>query len=182
MAGLAMADMSRTNGPLKGAGALLLYLDFDGVLHHENVIWHPRKGATLLAPPRYRLFQHVPLLEELMAPYPEVQIVLSTAWVRYYSYSGTAKKLPVPLRARVIGSTFHSEMNSTQFEQIPRGMQVCSDVARRKPRGWLALDDDYYCWPISCLEQYVRTDAYDGISAPTVTLEIRQKLEKLCAT
>jgi hypothetical protein len=28
-----------------GEGALILYLDFDGVLHHENVLWHPRKGV-----------------------------------------------------------------------------------------------------------------------------------------
>lgn len=27
-----------------GRGELILYLDFDGVLHHENVLWHPRKG------------------------------------------------------------------------------------------------------------------------------------------
>ena len=30
---------------LSGHGGLLLYLDYDGVLHHENVLWHPRMGA-----------------------------------------------------------------------------------------------------------------------------------------
>ncbi len=31
----------------RGADELLLYLDYDGVLHHENVLWYPRKGAVL---------------------------------------------------------------------------------------------------------------------------------------
>ena len=180
MVELDMAGVFQNHGSLKSAGELLLYLDYDGVLHHENVIWHPRKGATLQAPSRYRLFQHVALLEELLAPYPEVQIVLSTAWVRYYSFSGTAKKLPSTLRARVIGSTYHSQMDWERFSQIPRGMQIYRDVAMRNPRGWLALDDDYHRWPQGCLEQYVRTDDYEGISAPSVKLEIIQKLEKLC--
>lgn len=29
---------------LKGTGAKVLYLDFDGVLHHKDVWRHPRRG------------------------------------------------------------------------------------------------------------------------------------------
>ena len=32
--------------PLEGNGQPLLYLDFDGVLSHENVLWH-EQGAYL---------------------------------------------------------------------------------------------------------------------------------------
>ncbi|WP_342747779.1 HAD domain-containing protein, partial [Thiomonas delicata] len=63
--------------------------------------WHPRKGAYLDAPEGYSLFQHAALLETLLAPYPAVRIVLSTSWVRVFSYSRAAKRLTPALRARV---------------------------------------------------------------------------------
>lgn len=53
----------------KGAGELVLYLDFDGALHHENVLWHSKKGAHLGAPPHYKLFQHADLVVSLLSPY-----------------------------------------------------------------------------------------------------------------
>jgi len=54
--------------PARGRDGLLLYLDFDGVLHHENVIFRPRKGACLVAPAGHSLFQHAGLLAEILIP------------------------------------------------------------------------------------------------------------------
>lgn len=167
--------------PPGGRGEFILYLDFDGVLHHENCLWHPKKGAYLSAPSVYVLFQHVGLLEEILAPYPEVRIVLSTSWVRTYGCDGTAKRLSESLRARVIGATFHSAMNESKFTDAPRGMQVWSDVLRRQPRDWIALDDDYLHWPAWCLDKYVRTHEHEGISDPAVEAEFRKKLALMCA-
>jgi len=130
-----------------GAGEPVIYLDFDGVLHPENVVFPPTKGPTLLAPPPHRMFQHVALLEQELAPFPDIMLVLSTSWVVRRGYAKTAKKLPATLRARVIGATYHSRMDKQLFLSSPRGMQVSSDVLRRKPRDWLALDDDYLHLP-----------------------------------
>lgn len=167
--------------PPRGLNQLVLYLDFDGVLHHENAIWHPRRGVYLSAPPGYSLFQHVGLLDEILAPYPEVQIVLSTSWVRAYGCAKAAKRLPLSLQSRVIGATFHSQMIDQYFVDAPRGMQVWSDVLRRQPRDWLAIDDDYLHWPKWCLDKYVQTDEYEGISAPKVEAELRMKLALMCS-
>lgn len=169
-----------TKGP-RGCNQLVLYLDFDGVLHHENVLWHPRIGAYLSAPDGYVLFQHTELLERLLAPYPAVQIVLSTSWVRRYGCTKAAKNLRPALRSRVIGATFHSRMDEQQFSELPRGMQVWTDVQRRKPRDWLALDDDHQHWPEWCRDKLVRTHDTHGISAPNVEAEFRQKLALMCA-
>ena len=54
--------------PPNGRGQAILYLDFDGVLMHEGVFWHPRRGAYLDAPAGYRLFQHASLLDEMLQP------------------------------------------------------------------------------------------------------------------
>ncbi|WP_177218878.1 HAD domain-containing protein [Polaromonas sp. OV174] len=131
---------------MKGTNELVLYLDFDGVLHHENCLWHPKRGAYLCAPGRYSLFQHSELLERLLEPYPHVKIVLSTSWVRRYGMANTAKRLPPSLQARVIGATFHSRhMNDDEFTGLARGQQVYEDVLRRRPRKWLAQRRYGYC-------------------------------------
>jgi hypothetical protein len=170
---------ARKKDNMKGAGGLIVYLDFDGVLHHENCLWHPRRGAYLVAPKGYVLFQHAPLLEQMLEPYPAVQLVLSTSWVRRYGCSATAKRLPPALRSRVIGATFHSSMDEQLFCEAPRGMQVWSDVLRRKPRDWLALDDDWLHWPKWCLDKYVRTHEYEGLSEPNVQIEFKMKLKEM---
>ena len=163
-----------------GRNELVLYLDFDGVLHHQNVLWRPKRGAYLSAPPEFHLFQNVELLEKLLAPYPQVRIVLSTSWVLQYRYNGALKRLSLPLRQRTIGATYHSTMDRWNFAESPRGMQVWRDVLRRQPRDWLALDDDYLDWPIWCLDKYVRTHPEKGISEPEVTAELRRKLALMC--
>lgn len=165
---------------MKGRGERLLYLDFDGVLHHGNVLWHPKIGAYVSAPDGYVLFQHAELLERMLAPYPEVQIVLSTSWVRRYGCVRSAKQLRPLLRNRVIGATFHSKMNQFEFAEKPRGMQVWEDVLKRRPRDWLALDDDWLDWPEYCGDKYVKTHLSEGLSDPAVQDTFARKLQEMC--
>jgi len=164
----------------RGKAGTLLYLDFDGVLHHEAVYQHPTKGPYIKTDaPGHQLFQHVPILEELLAPYPDVQIVLSTSWAVSPGFAKAAKKLPMELRQRCIGSTYHSAMDKFLFREAPRGMQVWADVLRRQPRAWLALDDDWLHWPKWALDNFVQTHPILGISAPEVRSEIEQKMKAM---
>lgn len=160
----------------------MLYLDYDGVLHHENCLWHPRRGAYLVAPARYTLFQHAELLGRLLAPYPAVQIVLSTSWVLRYGCSATAKRLPPELQARVIGATFHARHTSADdFRYMPRGQQVIEDVTRRRPREWLALDDNEEGWPAEYAHRHVHTHMYEGLGDTSVQSEFELKLREMFA-
>lgn len=159
----------------RGQGETVLYLDFDGVLHHEDVWWHPRRGVYIKTPGN-QLFEHVPLLEEVLGEFPEAKIVLSTSWVRYQRFSGSAKRLGPFLRERVIGATFHTRMNRTGFEGLPRGIQVLNDVARRRPLHWVALDDDVENWVPEYKGFLIACDKVLGISAPGVLDELRQRL------
>jgi len=70
---------------VKGTEEDILYLDFDGVLHHENVLWRPLVGPYLSAPDGCLLFQHAELLERLLEPCPRVQI-----WSAPRGHCGTA--------------------------------------------------------------------------------------------
>lgn len=166
---------------MNGTNQLVLYLDFDGVLHHENCYWHPARGAFLVAPERYSLFQHALLLEQLLEPYPSVSIVLSTSWVIRYGCSKTAKRLPKALQARVVGATFHSRhMLVAEFRNLPRGQQVFDDVLRRSPLDWIALDDNAEGWPTAHINKYVQTHKYEGLSDPDVQAKFKSKLREMC--
>lgn len=162
----------------KGTGQPVLYLDYDGVLHHEDAWWHPRRGAYL-KPAGFTLFEHAPLLADLLRQYPAVRIVLSTSWVRVRRFSRAKKRLLPELRERVIGSTFHTGMRREPFGDLSRGMQVWADVQRRQPSDWVALDDNPE-WPAHCIDKLVLTDPVLGISAPGIDAKIRSHLERIC--
>lgn len=165
---------------MKGTGKFVLYLDFDGVLHHENVLWHPKVGPYLSAPEQYKIFMHVKLLEQLLEPYPQILIVLSTSWVKRYGITTAARNLSPSLRNRVVGGTWHSRMNSQEFLEKSRGVQIHEDAMRRKPRAWFALDDDCVGWPEHLFDQLILTHPRDGISDAGVLVELNLKLMKMC--
>jgi len=164
--------------PPRRTGGQVLFLDFDGVLHPKSVFFQYRRGPFLLNAPGHRLFEHAELLEQVLSPYPNICIVLSTSWVRRYkgSIAKVARRLTPGLQARVVGATYHSCMDAVEFGAASRGMQVWSDVLRRRPDAWLALDDDFGDWPDWCRDNLVETDAVLGISAPAVLAELRAKL------
>ncbi|CAB3727984.1 hypothetical protein LMG22037_05329 [Paraburkholderia phenoliruptrix] len=170
--------------PPRRTGGRVLYLDYDGVLHPESVYLLHKRGPVLLDAPGHSLFENSQLLEEALEPYPELNIILSTAWVRRYrgSIVRVSRRLTPGLQTRVVGATYHSYMDAETFSAAPRGMQIWADVLRRRPVAWLALDDDWLHWPAWCRDDLVRTDPVLGISEPTVLAELKTKLERMCNT
>lgn len=166
---------------LAGRGQPVCYIDFDGCIHHCNVRWSEERGLFLEAPARYRLFQHVGLLEQLLAPHPAVRLVLSTSWAQKLGLKEAAGYLPESLRTRVIGATYEAAEPGDFFAHLSRGEQVVLDVQRRKPSAWLALDDDRIGWPAWAQGQVVFTDPYEGISIPELQSSIRAKLTTLAS-
>lgn len=162
----------------KCRGGKVLYLDYDGVLHHENCFWHPRRGVYLKASSEFTLFQHAPLLDKLLMPYPDVLIVLSTSWVRTYGVTRTAKFLPEGLRCRVVGATFHSQMNEESFVKKTRGQQVYEDIVRRGPTRYVAVDDSNEGWGEPLLRRLVLSHPELGISHQPVLDELKSKFEQ----
>lgn len=122
------------------------YLDFDGVLHYDNVARAPRRAARMLEP-GHSILEWAPVLVDALRPYPRVVIVLATSWVASLGYDRTRAYLPPGLRERVKGATFHSqEHGSTRnlrdlWLQTARGVQVARDIERRQPLRWFAIDD-----------------------------------------
>jgi hypothetical protein len=164
-------------------GGTVLYLDFDGVLHPEEVWRCPGSGPYVASPPGHQVFEHAALLERCLEPYPGLRIVLSTNWVLVFrSVRKVARRLPPGLRERVAGATFHRQMDPGWFRSIPRGVQVWGDVCRRRPDAWLALDDDEAGWPAVGRAHLVRTDPVLGLSDPAVLADLQTRLAAMHGT
>lgn len=161
----------------------LLYLDFDGVLHPSDVFRHIHSSEVFL-PERltmrgHRLFEHAELLGSLIEPYPHLRIILSTNWVYTLGYDCARHRLPASLAERVIGATYHSSMrHSREYARMSRGQQILSDVERRLPHVWLAVDDDGELWPGAHLRNLILTHPDLGISDPDVRTALSEALAR----
>lgn len=142
----------------------ILYLDFDGVVHDDAVCCSPDRGMYLDTPGRV-LFEWMPILDELLAPYPELRVVLSTSWVRAKGLVFATSQLSPSLRSRVVGATFDNRLvQKAEFDMLPHGLQVWQDIERRAPVGWFAIDSDAAGWPQHCLDRLVLTEDRLGLS------------------
>lgn len=159
-------------------GGSVLYLDFDGVLHPNDVWVRPRGGPYVRSPHGRRLFENAELLVDLLDAHPTVRIVLSTSWVCRFGFARTTSFLPAGLASRCIGATFHAQMGRNWFEQQLRGAQVHADLRRRNPSTWLAVDDCDEGWDEMSAGSVVLCDPVDGIAAPKVLAALRTALER----
>jgi hypothetical protein len=157
----------------------ICYLDYDAVLHDGNVFHNRTRGMYLKTPGR-TFFEWMPILDDLLAPYPDLKIVLSTTWVRELGFNEAKHELSASLKDRVIGATFlHPKIIKAEFDTMSRGMQIWGDVERRKPSHWFALDDDAFGWPARCKQNLIQTSSQLGLSDPAVQERVRQRLTEI---
>lgn len=122
-----------------------LFLDFDGVLHPDDV--YIADGRDVALKNGGVLFQHAAALEEALLPFPTLRIVLSTSWVRVFGFSAAKERLPLGLQGRVADATYHRRYSPEGWAGWSRYTQIHGHVTRRKLTRWLALDDDTTHWP-----------------------------------
>lgn len=154
----------------------LLFLDFDGVLH-PNEVYLTRGRQIELRAEGHRLFEHADLLGQLLDPHPQVKIVLSTSWVfGLRSFDSVRERLPEVLQNRVVGATWHSRMNRYQWLAMTRYEQIMSHLDRRPQLDWIAIDDNDEGWPADMRHHLVKTDEWLGLSDPATQRELAVKL------
>ena len=152
---------------------MILFLDFDGVLHPDAV--YLERGRPVLRA-EGELFMWAGLLADALAGNPNLRIVLSTSWARELRFVRARDYLPAELRSRVIGATWHSAMatdeefrprgRETWWDQATRYQQIRRYVDRAGIRDWVAVDDCSEGWADADLGRLVRTNPLRGLSDP----------------
>ena len=153
-----------------------LYLDYDGVLHPDEVF--RVGGKIVLRMDGLSLFEWSTTLEELISPYPQMQIVLATSWVRVVGFDEARSHLSTGLQRRIVGATWHQQCTRT-WESLTRYEQIQHDVERHRHQHWLAIDDDGVGWSTEYRDNLVLTDSLLGLGAVSVQDELREKLVAL---
>lgn len=121
-----------------------LYLDYDGCLHPSEVYIDPHRDAPYLVGPG-SLFMWAPVLVQALAPYPRLEIVLSTSWATHCGLARAKRYLPLELQSRVVGQS----APVGDSDRVARGIEVENHVARNCPEAWIAVDDDDEGWSSS---------------------------------
>jgi hypothetical protein len=138
---------------------MILFLDFDGVLHHENVSLkkcNPAARRYLKESDRRlltfdgklvkgkNLFEHADRLETCLEQFPDVRIVISSTWREHFRPDALLRFLPPALADRVIGHTPFCSRNSedgTRLSEVLAYMDGNGHAGEAR----LFLDDDRAC-------------------------------------
>ena len=129
---------------------MIVFLDFDGVLHPE-VLQSSNK-----------LLERLPFVEEVLREYPEVEIVISSAWRQRYDDSELAvsqlrKHFSADISLRVVGVTpdqrkLSKKDSPESLTRYSRHWECESWIRTYRSPGtrWMAIDDrDYLFRPFT---------------------------------
>lgn len=153
-----------------------LFLDYDGVLHPDAA--YREGGRIVLRADGFRLFEWCGVLEELLAPYPALQVVLSTSWVQVLGFDAAYSHLSELIQRRVVGATWY-QTAPRRWNRLSRYEQIRYTVERHRYARWLAIDDNDAGWGDEHRANLVRTDPLLGLGADRAQQDLREKLEWL---
>lgn len=149
-----------------GTGELILFLDFDGVLHSD---WD--------RPPVP--FSQLPLLEQVLREHLHVNVVLSTSWRETDPLEVLREPFSDDIRARVIGAT--PVLNPITRAQYPHPLSKAERqseceawlVEHRTPAyPWIAIDDRHWWFEPDCPRLFITAQKTGLIEAVRAKLEI----------
>lgn len=137
---------------------MILFLDFDGVLH-------PRA-------PGKRLFSNLARLEAMLREFEFVEVVITSTWREDMPFDKLQELFSPDIRPRIIGATPVMEIEFPAGPAGSRQEEILSflEQGNHKNRSWLALDDE---------ERLFRPDCPNLIKCQT-QLGFEESAESLC--
>lgn len=141
---------------------MLLFLDFDGVLHPRSAGEHP--------------FVHIPRIERVLRDFPLVQVVISSSWREVTPIQELQAIFSEDLRRRIIGTT---PLVDIEYPPGPVGsrekeIRIFLDQAEFIGRKWLALDDEAPLFTPGC-HNLILCNSLTGMDE-AVEIELRSRV------
>lgn len=141
---------------------MLLFLDFDGVLH-------PRATSK-------NLFMHIPKIEGVLRDFPHVRIVISSSWREATPLIEMQEMFSEDLRHRIIGTT---PLVDIQYPPGPVGhreeeIRIYMAQSEFIGKPWLALDDEAPFFSPGC-PHLILCNSLTGLD-DEVELQLRERL------
>jgi hypothetical protein len=149
---------------------MILFLDFDGVLHPFPTIG--RSGEA-------DLFRSLHLLEDVLRQVPDIEVVISSSWREGHSFDELRGYFSEDLRERIVGTTplpgEDIELAPADLVDFPRHTQCVAWLVRRRPAGtrWLAIDDNAEDFAPGC-PQLLLLDGSVGLTCDSAAKLLRR--------
>ncbi len=124
---------------------MILFLDFDGVLHP----FFPRPDRS---DEDNQLFSYLPRLEAVLREWGDWQIVIASSWRENRPWERVIQAFSQDIAARIVGSTPVIKPKEPPYSKHPRYDEVLAYLAAngRAEATWIALDDDPRLYPTDC--------------------------------
>ena len=140
----------------------VLFLDFDGVCHALDTAALDEDFKVISNP---KLFEWLPILTDILEPFPNVKIIISSDWRRLFDDDSLIQILG-PLGERFMGVVESRGSN--------RADEIRLEVTRRKLTRWVAIDDHASVVETSKTgPQFIACQPNIGLSSPSVQLKLR---------
>ncbi|MEM5329547.1 HAD domain-containing protein [Paraburkholderia sp. JHI2823] len=150
-----------------------IYLNFDGVLHPDEVHFSEGRMPTL-ATRGHKPFEHANVLSDLLTPYPKATIVLNTWWTFFLGVDDCLAMLPWALAHRVIGTTLK---RASAYTRMPTRMSEAErHVAQRHEPFPLILDHNKSRYSRELTPNIVLLRAEEGLSSSLAQQYIVRRL------
>ena len=113
---------------------MILFLDFDGVLHPQ---YEDQPVPADVA------FCHLPQFEAVIREFPAVEIVISSTWREQFSLANLRSRFSPDIASRIIGTTLLAKDQVTPRLVERREWEIVTwlTVQGRSNEPWIALDD-----------------------------------------
>lgn len=115
---------------------MLIFLNFDGVLH-PNAVRFEKKINPVLDAPRHYLFESTDALVEVIENFPALRLVLNTWWTYFLGFDESLRRLPKTLSSRVIGSTLQ---HVSCYQDLPHRIAIATKAVSNVTEPVLILD------------------------------------------
>lgn len=138
---------------------MVLFLDFDGVLHPLDR--------------RDELFSCLPLFEQTVRQFPDLDIVISSSWRVDHSLEELRAVFTADIAARIVGETpYHTDGFTAERYGRESEIRAWLHQFGRESEPWLALDDSDWMFSPNC-PQLILVDPAVGFSHAEV-IRLRQ--------
>lgn len=117
---------------------LLIFLDFDGVLHEKDAAHFENKGTSITVTGE-GLFRFAPMLADVLADYADVAVIITSSWRHRFPREELVERMGT-LGTRVIGTINEVRRNTSATNLFEECETMAGD---RQATDWLIIDDQF---------------------------------------
>ncbi|WP_454826660.1 HAD domain-containing protein [Paraburkholderia xenovorans] len=154
---------------------MILYLNFDGVLHPDQVLYADGCIPSLTAA-GHRELENANILAEILGDRKGVNIVLNTWWTFYIGVDTCTDFLPTSLACRVIGSVLES---APKYCTRPMRLYEAEKLILNCPDQYVVLDHSNAVYRPDLIGNLLFTNPEEGLSNRAARRSLERRIRML---